>query len=109
MIALLVSQLLAAEPYPDLRESARAVLSAECGSCHTKGLKSAKPKALLVFDLTAGEFAATMSEKQLDSAKSRLASDLKEDATPRAVPKKDQELFARFVTAELARRASLRR
>lgn len=102
--ALIVAQLLSAEPYVELRESARAVLSAECGSCHTRGLKTAKPKALAVFDLTAGEFAATMSEKQLESAKDRLASDLKEDASPRKVAPKDQELFTRFTAAELARR-----
>jgi hypothetical protein len=100
----LVATLLAAEPYLELREQARGVLQRECGTCHNRALKTANAKALKIFDLTKGDFAAEMSEPQLSSAKSRLASDLKEDATPRDVPKADQERFARFVEAELARR-----
>jgi mono/diheme cytochrome c family protein len=102
--SLVLMVLLGAEPYLDLRERARDVLSTHCGSCHTRGLKTAMPKALAIFELTLGDFAATMSPRQLESGKHRLASDLAEDATPRNVPKADQQLFARFVAAELARR-----
>ena len=101
---LMVTVLLGAEPYLELREQARAVISTECGTCHTRGLKTAKEKALAVFDLTTGDFATSMSERQLDSAKFRLSSDLKESAQPRNVSKADQALFARFVAAELERR-----
>ena len=100
----LVAMLLSAEPYLELREQARGVLLRECGACHNGALKSAKAKALKIFDLTRGDFASEMTEAQLGSAKSRLASDLNEDATERNVPKADQERFARFVEAELARR-----
>jgi hypothetical protein len=95
MISLLATLLAAAEPYLDLREQARTVLQAECGTCHTRGLKTAKEKALKVFDLTRSDFAADMSEAQLETAKSRFDSN---------VSKADLELFARFAAAELARR-----
>ena len=96
--------LVGAAPYQEVREPARAVLSTHCGSCHIRGLETARPKALAVYDLTLGDFFAGMTEKQLESVKSRLASDLNEAAKPRDVPKADQELVARFIAAELGRR-----
>ena len=101
MIAVLLLTL-AAEPSIQLREQARSELSAHCGMCHTLGLKTAKPKALAVFDLTAAEFASKMTELQLKMAAGKLVDNpASED---RSAPKAEQDLFARFVAAELARR-----
>ncbi|MBL8954455.1 MAG: hypothetical protein JNK82_26995 [Myxococcaceae bacterium] len=100
----LIATLLTAEPYIELREQARTLLQAECGSCHTRGLETAKPKALAVFDLTRSEFADGMTLEQLESAQWRLASDLKENEQPRAVSKAEQALFKRFAEAALLRR-----
>src|SRR5438105_1181906 len=80
---------------------ARELLLVEGGGCHTRGLKTAKAKALVVFDLPRAEFAAAMNPQQFASVKFRLASDLKEDASPRKVSKADQEMLARFIAAEL--------
>ena len=102
--ALVLALLLGPEPYLELREQAREILSTHCGSCHIRGLKTANAQALRVFDLTAADFGTTMSPRQLESAKFRLASDSTEQATPRNVPKADQQRFARYVLAELARR-----
>ncbi len=102
--ALVLALLLGTEPYLELREQAREILSTHCGSCHIRGLKPANPKALRVFDLTVADFGTPMSPRQLESAKLRLGFDLTEQATPRDVPKADQQRFARSVLAELARR-----
>jgi hypothetical protein len=102
--ALVLSLVLSAEPYLDLRESARAVLQAECGLCHTRGLKTAKSGALGVFDLTRGDFADGLTEVQMASVRYRLSSDLKESAEPRKVPPEDQQRVAEFLAAELVRR-----
>lgn len=104
MNALWVGMLLSAAPYLELREEARAVLSAECGACHTRGLPTAKEKALFVFDLTRGDFGSTLTEPQMASVRHRLASDLKESAEPRSVSPADQQRVAEFLEAELARR-----
>jgi hypothetical protein len=102
--ALLLSLLLSAEPYLDLRESARAVLQAECGLCHIRGLKTAKAGALAIFDLTRGDFADGLTEVQMASVRSRLGSDLRESAEPRNVSAADQKRVADFLAAELERR-----
>ena len=102
--ALWVGMLLAAEPYLDLREHARAVLSAECGTCHTRGLPTAKDGALKIFDLTRGDFADGLTEVQMASVRYRLKSDLKESAAPRKVSAEDQKRVSDFLDAELLRR-----
>lgn len=104
MNALWVGMLLAAAPYLELREEARAVLSVECGSCHTRGLPTAQEKALGVFDLTRGDFGSSLTELQMASVRHRLASDLKESAAPRSVSPADQRRVAEFLEAELSRR-----
>lgn len=104
MNALLLSLALAAAPYLELREEARAVLQAECGLCHIGTLKTAKPGALQVFDLTRGDFADGLTEVQMASVRYRLGSDLKESAEPRKVSAEDQKRVAEFLEAELKRR-----
>lgn len=104
MNGLWVGMFLAATPYLELREEARAVLSVECGGCHTRGLPTAKPAALGVFDLTRGNFADGLTEAQMASVRSRLAGTLKESAQPRSVSADDQRRVAEFLEAELARR-----
>ena len=109
MNSLIVSLVLAGTPYLDLREEARAVLQAECGSCHIGGPPTAKPGALAIFDLTRGDFADGLTEVQMASVRYRLESDLKESAQPRKVSAEDQKRVADFLAAELERRAAAAR
>ena len=55
-----------------LRESARELLDANCGECHTRGLPTALPRALAVYDLTQLDWAHRMSDAQLREAERRL-------------------------------------
>src|SRR5262249_5416409 len=82
----------------ELREDARAVVSAHCGACHTGSLATAKPEALAVYDLEQPEWAALLSEAQLADAVSRLTNDGTTEA--------DRGRFERYVAAERAERAA---
>jgi hypothetical protein len=55
-----------------LRESARELLDTNCGECHTRGLPSALPRALAVYDLTQLDWSRRMSDWQLQEAERRL-------------------------------------
>jgi cytochrome c5 len=64
----------AAAPSPHAeREQVRAVLEEACGKCHIGGA-SEQPAALGVFDLTEPDFAARMTDEQLEAMPERIES-----------------------------------
>jgi hypothetical protein len=83
-----------------LRDGAREILKANCGSCHDGALSTAKPAALKVFDLQELEWAAGMSDQQLGRIIGRFQSF--------GVPRDDRKRVKAFIKAELARRAQSR-
>lgn len=80
-----------------LRDGAREILKANCGTCHDGALSTAKPAALKVFDLKEREWAAAMSDQQLGRIIGRFQSF--------GVPRRDRKRVKAFIDAELARRA----
>ena len=94
----------------ELRESARETLATNCGQCHIRSNGTSLPRALAVFDLDEPDWSRRMSADQLREAKRRLdeptAPSLDENA-PRAIHlgPGERDRFARYVDAELARRA----
>jgi mono/diheme cytochrome c family protein len=100
-----------AEPPDDLRESARALLSTNCGECHTRGSPNALPRALAVYDLDQTEWSQRMTADQLREAERRLreptAPTRGEDEirTIRATPE-ELDRFRQYVEREIARRPS---
>ena len=84
-----------------LRDGAREILKANCGSCHDGALSTAKPAALKVFDLKEPEWAAAMSDQQLGRIIGRFQSF--------GVPRPDRKRVKAFIDAELARRAQARK
>jgi hypothetical protein len=98
-----------AAPVEDLRESARETLGNNCGECHTRGLRTALPRALAVFDLDEPDWSRRMSADQLREAQRRLAEptapSLDENARREIhITPEERDRFARFVSGELARR-----
>lgn len=87
-----------------LREDARWILEAHCGQCHLPDGDRSLSAALAVFDLSTPEWAATMTDAQLEDAVTRLASDLTPDGEPLAVPEADQLRFRAYVDYALAAR-----
>ncbi|MFK7990272.1 MAG: hypothetical protein AB8I08_29900 [Sandaracinaceae bacterium] len=81
-----------------LREDARWILEAHCGQCHLPDGDRSLPLALAVFDLSAPEWAATMTDAQLEDAVGRLASDLTPDGEPLAVLEADRRRFGAYVS-----------
>jgi hypothetical protein len=98
----------------ELRDRARLVLEAHCGSCHIGTLTTALPKALAVYNLSDEEWSAKMTKDQLQAMVWRI-----EDGAPfdgadvrnqgQAPPDKpsaaDREVIKRYVLAEMARRS----
>jgi len=60
------------DPDAELRESARETLGKNCGECHTRGLPTALPRALAVFDLDEPDWSHRMTADQLREAQRRL-------------------------------------
>jgi hypothetical protein len=92
-----------------LRESARETLGANCGACHTRGLPTALPRALAVFDLDRLDWSTRMTDDQLREAQRRLdeptAPSIREEERREIhLGAGERDRFARFVTAEIARR-----
>jgi hypothetical protein len=54
-----------------LRAEVREIVRPDCGSCHTSGRATAKPKALEVFDLSRGDWSAEMNHEEIDSFRRR--------------------------------------
>ncbi len=77
------------------REQGRQIVLRHCGSCHVKGSPQAVPAALAVFDLTAANWSAELSERRLVEAKRRLSKSLSEA---------ERKAFDAFIAAELAAR-----
>jgi mono/diheme cytochrome c family protein len=94
-----------------LREQVRQVLLDNCRECHTKGLATALPGALQVYDLTVSDWSARMSDGQLHALEGRLREpfgptldDL--EIRPLSVSAENLDDVHRFVELELwARRA----
>lgn len=91
-----------------MRDTSRGVLEEHCGACHLPGLPTTIPDALSVFDLSTPDWAATMTDAQLEDARQRLADDIAPDGTPLAVPATDRRAFGEYVDAELAARRESR-
>ncbi|MGZ3686818.1 MAG: hypothetical protein ACXWP5_12700 [Bdellovibrionota bacterium] len=115
LVALLfASTNLHAAQLPDLslREKARHVLQVHCGACHIPYTPTSQKNALRVFDLSAEDWSATMSERQLENAlarmkdrermsKSELAEVVPRSIAPPPNPSAGEvELIRRFVAAE---------
>ena len=82
------------------RGRAREVLKASrCDKCHDSSVDADHPKALAVYDLSRGEWPATMTDAQLP----RLLSRLKSAAA------KDKRVVEDFIRTELDGRAAQRR
>lgn len=93
-----------------LRESSRELLEVNCGECHTRGLPTALPRALAVYDLTESDWSANMTDAQLWEAARRLREPFGPtlgETEIHAIRATDVELarFDRFVAMETARRA----
>lgn len=92
-----------------LRESARETLDANCAECHTRGLPTALPRALRIFDLTEPDWSRRMSAARLREAARRLnepfAPTLGEgEVRPIRASEEARGRFSSFVDAELRRR-----
>jgi mono/diheme cytochrome c family protein len=99
-----------AESREILRESARELLDANCGECHTSGFPTALPRALAVYDLMQLDWAHSMSDTQLRDAEGRLHGPLAPtlgEAEARPMRASDAELdrFHRYVELEIGARA----
>lgn len=71
-------------------------IRADCGSCHTSGLPTAKEKALRVFDLKFTDWMSRMNERQLEKAfTSRLGSTVAKDNRGVVVEALGAELYRR--------------
>ena len=86
------------------------MLDANCGECHTRGLATALPRALAVYDLTQLDWSRRMSEAQLRDAERRLREPIaptQGEGEVRAIHASLAELdrFHRYVELEAARRA----
>ena len=81
--------------FGELENQMRGIAEAPCGSCHTRGLDTAKPEALAVFDFQKERWAGEMSTEELDVFWQRIAGD---------VSGADREVTIRFVGAAKARR-----
>jgi mono/diheme cytochrome c family protein len=93
-----------------LRESARELLDANCGECHTRGLPTALPRALTVYDLTQLDWSRRMSDDQLREAERRLREPLaptrgEEEVRPIRASDAELDRFRRYVEHETGRRA----
>jgi hypothetical protein len=93
-----------------LRESARELLDQNCGECHTRGLPTALPRALAVYDLTRLDWSRDMTDAQLREAERRLREPMaptRGEGEVRSVRATDVERgrFHRFVEVETARRS----
>ena len=102
MHAALFALLFAAAPEFGSREELRGqvkeiLLAKSCRECHLGYLKTAKPKALKVFDLVKEDWPATMLDRQFKGLRGRLA----ESATAAELDTVDH-----FIQAELQARAT---
>jgi hypothetical protein len=96
-----------------LRESARATLRTNCGECHIRSRPTALREALAVFDLDEPEWAARMSNQQLDNTAERLDSDIvptqgKEESRPNRATPDERKRFREYLLLERERRAAVR-
>jgi hypothetical protein len=82
---------------PELRDQARQVLLGSCGRCHDGTRPTAKPAALRIFDLHQREWAAGMSNEQMNHMSSRFEGF--------GMPIPDRARVQAYIDAEIARRA----
>jgi hypothetical protein len=80
-----------------LRDQARQVLQGSCGRCHDGTRPTAKPAALRIFDLQQREWAAAMSNEQMNHMSSRFEGF--------GMPIPDRARVQAYIDAEIARRA----
>jgi hypothetical protein len=82
----------------ELRGQVHEILLAKsCRECHLGYLKTAKPKALAVFDLAKEDWPATMLDRQFRGLRGRLSE---------AATAAELDTVDRFIQAELAARRS---
>lgn len=95
----------------ELRDRARLVLEAHCGTCHIRDEPTAVAGALAIYDLRDEEWSRKMSRPQLEALVWRIADGVPfDDSDPRnagqAPPAKpspaEQETIRQYVQAELA-------
>ena len=97
-----------------LRQEARETLDANCAECHTRGLPTALPRALRVFDLSENDWSRQMSEDQLREAARRLREPTaptrsETEVRPLRVSDAERARFDLFVAQEIeARRTAAR-
>jgi hypothetical protein len=82
---------------PELRDQARQVLLGSCGRCHDGTRPTAKPAALRIFDLHQREWAAGMSNEQMNHMSSRFEGF--------GMPIPDRARVQAYIDTEIARRA----
>ena len=83
----------------ELRDQARQVLEGSCGRCHDGTRSTAKPAALRIFDLHQPEWAASMSNEQMNHMSGRFEGF--------GMPIPDRARVQAYIDAEIARRAEL--
>jgi hypothetical protein len=81
----------------ELRDQARQVLEGSCGRCHDGTRPTAKPAALKIFDLHQREWAASMSNEQMNHMSGRFEGF--------GMPIPDRARVQAYIDAEIARRA----
>lgn len=96
-----------------LRDEARLVLERHCGQCHIGAYPTAMPRALRVYNLSAPEWAAGMSEDHLRKLDGRISTGALFDEfdvhnrgskPPPPPTAEEQAIVRRYLHAELAAR-----
>jgi len=82
-----------------LRVEVRRIIRPGCGSCHTTGLRTAKPAALAVFDLAQNDWSAPMTEAELCGLRSRT-KDIRDTLAAKVEALVAAELALRVPVAE---------
>jgi hypothetical protein len=101
IVTLLLLQALPAPASPSdtlvqLRDEARPLIAARCGSCHSKSSSKAKAAALTVFDTDRMDWTSRMSKAQLRKILERYRGP--------DIPSADLQHVTAYVEAELASR-----
>jgi mono/diheme cytochrome c family protein len=88
---------------PASRDAARLVLERHCGACHIGASPTALPRALAVFDLSATEWAATLSDAQRTELVRRLDQPIPPDGRENDVSDEERAQVRRYVEARRGR------
>lgn len=80
-------------------EAARFILEVHCGNCHREDSPRAMARALAIFNLNQRDFAATMSDAQLENAVWRLDALRARSAADAAANARDFAIFGGAASA----------